>query len=216
MIISLEISVPYNSYRAFKFDWVNKAIVPSKENIVFDSLEMNESRSDTVYIRNNTAEEMIINRILHHNEFFVCETAVPFVIGSIDSAAVCFSFHLDEIGTYQDLYTFCSDTYENDVQQRIACQVWVEGYAEESVIINNHYALSDLLEVHPNPATDHIYVSAEGYDINRLFIYSLSGEMFLQDEMEQQLIDVSSLKPGIYLLTAWMGNKMAVKKIIIQ
>ena len=134
----------------------------------------------------------------------------------MDSAAVCFSFQLNEIGTYQDLYTFCSDTYEDDVEQRIACQLWLTGYAEQSVHTGDRFGHSDLLQVYPNPATDHIVLNAEGYKIDRITIYNPSGEILWSKETGVRFIDVSFLSPGIYMLAAEMDNKVAVKKIIVQ
>lgn len=74
--------------------------------------------------------------------------------------------------------------------------------------------------VYPNPTTGKIQVAANGFDVQRLEVYNVVGEkMFAVVDFKQQNsneIDLSNFQNGIYFVKIFEGEKMYMKKIILQ
>lgn len=66
-----------------------------------------------------------------------------------------------------------------------------------------------------NPADDYLYLTSNSA-IDKVEIYTMMGNQVLQTNTETNLIDVSNLSSGIYLLTVYSGNKKRVEKLIIE
>jgi len=66
-----------------------------------------------------------------------------------------------------------------------------------------------------NPANDFIQISSKS-QIDKVEIYSLIGNKVLDSQTNTNIIDVSNLSDGIYLLAIYSENKKSIKKIIIQ
>ena len=78
------------------------------------------------------------------------------------------------------------------------------------------------LEVYPNPATDHIYVSLDGVQSKDVFItvYNLRGQIvesrMIDGVMSSSEISTSSLMSGMYMIKVQAGTKSTTKKIFIK
>lgn len=66
-----------------------------------------------------------------------------------------------------------------------------------------------------NPVDDYLYLTSNSA-IDKVEIYTMMGNQVLQTNTETNLIDVSNLSSGIYLLTVYSGNKKRVEKLIIE
>lgn len=53
--------------------------------------------------------------------------------------------------------------------------------------------------IYPNPIKNQLFIKSER-PIKQARIYSLSGTLLLQEEGVENFIDVSSLKPGVFIL----------------
>ena len=66
-----------------------------------------------------------------------------------------------------------------------------------------------------NPATDFIQITSENR-IDSIELYTLLGSKVLEVQTNTNIIDVSNVSSGIYLLAIYSGNQRQIKKIIIQ
>lgn len=56
------------------------------------------------------------------------------------------------------------------------------------------------LELHPNPANELLFISCENEDVMSATIYTLSGQMVINERAFKESINVSSLQSGAYLI----------------
>lgn len=70
----------------------------------------------------------------------------------------------------------------------------------QTSICQNNAGVKDML-IYPNPAYDHISVSNLNAAKTTVYVYSLSGQMLLKKELEDDgNIDISNLVPGLYVV----------------
>ena len=70
------------------------------------------------------------------------------------------------------------------------------------------------LSVFPNPTTGNlVFVSKENLDV--IVIYSLTGQK-LKSFTKTNTVDVSELRPGIYMTRVVAGNKTSTQRIVKQ
>lgn len=74
----------------------------------------------------------------------------------------------------------------------------------------------DEFEVYPNPAQDELFIVSEEDEDLEIFIYSASGQMVQHIELKagDEMIDISKLKDGIYLIKIKAEDEIFTKKII--
>jgi beta-glucanase (GH16 family) len=66
-----------------------------------------------------------------------------------------------------------------------------------------------------NPATDFIQITSEN-NIDTIELYTLLGSKVLAIQTNTNVIDVSNVSSGIYMLAIYSGNQRCIKKIVIQ
>jgi len=86
-------------------------------------------------------------------------------------------------------------------------------------ITENRSSLQDegTINLYPNPVKDYIQIeNSSAFDIENLEIYSLSGTKIIQitDKMESNKIDVSQLRPGMYIVIINFGEEQKEFKIM--
>ena len=88
-------------------------------------------------------------------------------------------------------------------------------YTTSTIGLKEHVASKERIEVYPVPAEDILNVKALGkYKVS---LYNLTGSKVLETTIENQgQIDVSTLKPGIYILRLLSGNQSRAAKIQIK
>jgi hypothetical protein len=73
------------------------------------------------------------------------------------------------------------------------------------------------LELFPNPATDRIYLQWEASGRNRYYqIVDLKGTLIREGELTENLIQLSHLPPGFYLMKIFEGQEVRVSRFIKQ
>jgi hypothetical protein len=81
--------------------------------------------------------------------------------------------------------------------------------------------VSNNLVLYPSPANDHIFILAsEIRGKSNVLITDISGRVMKSDQItindsDATRIDVSNLKPGLYILAVFQGNKMSRAKFIV-
>jgi hypothetical protein len=68
--------------------------------------------------------------------------------------------------------------------------------------------------IHPNPISDHIYISSNNSVIDSVTIYSLTGKKVLEDSKRLNFIDVSGLSKGMYLIEVYSEGEKTIKRFI--
>jgi hypothetical protein len=71
------------------------------------------------------------------------------------------------------------------------------------------------ISLYPNPATHTLTITTE-YKIQEISIYNLTGQCVLQQRPSSNVIDVSELKDGLYVIECLVENKMYRQKLIIR
>jgi parallel beta-helix repeat protein len=74
------------------------------------------------------------------------------------------------------------------------------------------------LRIYPNPVNENLYIRSENQNVNNVTIIDITGKQVLSCSIiEGNKLDVSNLKPGLYLLNIKDGNNnIVVKKLIVK
>jgi len=70
--------------------------------------------------------------------------------------------------------------------------------------------------IYPNPASQSLNISAEGFIIEEATIYALTGQQVLQQRPVNGIIDISSLQPGMYIVEVMIENTRIRQKLLVQ
>lgn len=74
----------------------------------------------------------------------------------------------------------------------------------------------DEIKIFPNPATHTVTIAAANRSVETAIIYSPTGQLVHKQRPENNVIDVSAIRPGMYILELTMGNTRVSKKLYIQ
>ncbi|RMG29224.1 MAG: T9SS C-terminal target domain-containing protein, partial [Bacteroidetes bacterium] len=72
------------------------------------------------------------------------------------------------------------------------------------------------LEIFPNPATSFITIQTPGNQEKRVQLFDATGKLVLDKRMSSELLDISGLHAGLYIIRVEEDGKVAGKKIIIN
>jgi glucuronoarabinoxylan endo-1,4-beta-xylanase len=87
----------------------------------------------------------------------------------------------------------------------------INTYVTNKIYTNVRPKVTPDIMVYPNPVSDYLQFSSIN-DVNHLLIYNLIGQQLISiDNPEEKTIDVSKLKPGVYLLKI---NESGIDKCI--
>jgi hypothetical protein len=75
--------------------------------------------------------------------------------------------------------------------------------------------VKDLL-IYPNPARQELNISAEGYTIDDVSIYTLTGQKVLMIRPKGETIDISTLHTGMYIIEAMIDGRMVRRKLLVE
>jgi len=70
--------------------------------------------------------------------------------------------------------------------------------------------------IYPNPANQELNISLEGYTIDEVTIYTITGQQILQGRPVNGTLDISDLKPGMYIVEVTIENTRVRKKLLVQ
>jgi len=138
--------------RIEKYKWQTQIFETNLDSINFGNWE-SDTLVQTVWVKNNTSSELIINTIETRTEFFNVKNKLPIAIGALDSTQVevWFNPKKSETGYCKDVLTLASDTET----ERIARQIKVTGQKHENSspvasILNNDnlFPVDGLIKIH--------------------------------------------------------------------
>jgi len=91
--------------------------------------------------------------------------------------------------------------------------IGADEYQTSLFIDNNMY--SDIV-IYPNPAKDYLFLdSSLNDDIKNIRVLNISGQSILEIGVYKEMIDISSLKSGIYIFECHIANMIVKKKIFV-
>jgi len=106
--------------------------------------------------------------------------------------------------TYYDARSHSWETDENKTYY----------YSAAPSKLTDNYTESQTLSIFPNPAQEVIAIGDSPDEISYFTIYSLYGFAVASGRLENQLITVSHLKPGIYIVTIRSGQSLYSGKFV--
>jgi hypothetical protein len=71
-------------------------------------------------------------------------------------------------------------------------------------------------KVYPNPVSNTLYISSESLQIERLTIFSVSGQVVFSEENDTNSVDVSGLSEGVYFVEISSEKEKSIQKFIKQ
>lgn len=85
---------------------------------------------------------------------------------------------------------------------------------QSSGLNNKDFEIANI-KVYPNPATSQVTVSSY-YVLDKIELYDMLGKLILTNKYESNVIDVSAITHGVYLLKIYSGERSSTKKIVIN
>ena len=118
--------------------------------------------------------------------------------------------------------------FVNTLNQGLVTPVWKPDYKE---VVNNGFPIliwqsnqntgiietlrATSLQIYPNPAKDYIFIQSE-VPVEKVEIYNQSGICVLKNNNPTEILDVSDLSNGFYLVRIYVNGIPANKKIIVR
>jgi len=94
------------------------------------------------------------------------------------------------------------------------------GEVQDSCIANSvsidEQLLKTSLTIYPNPAHQDINISADGFEIDNVNLFTLTGHKILQKRPVNGKVDISDLTPGMYIVEVTVENTRLRKKLLVQ
>lgn len=82
--------------------------------------------------------------------------------------------------------------------------------------LKENTAVNHSVSIYPNPSTDYLMIKSEN-EINRVNIYSLSGQLILEFNVQSNELELShSLPKGVYFIEVKDSNFSAINKVLIN
>jgi hypothetical protein len=211
---ALEVRYDAVSYRAFKFDWKPKAFAFNVDEALFGDVSYIQPSTMQVTFSNNLDEDIEINYINKHSDYFSVLTELPIEVAANSGKTITLRFTPDNIsGTYEDLLTFCWDTETDNLSKRIAVQLPVKAEA----VIGIEEAIFKSVKVYPNPFTDKIKITGQPEMEKELtiLIYNTLGQIVYQTKFDGADISINTKKfpKGVYQLELRTAKHKGFRKL---
>jgi beta-glucanase (GH16 family) len=71
------------------------------------------------------------------------------------------------------------------------------------------------LKVYPNPAVNVVNLESSQV-INQVDVFDLSGQLLLSEKEETNVLDISAVKTGIYILKVYSNGIIINRKLVVQ
>lgn len=92
-------------------------------------------------------------------------------------------------------------------------QIDFDGTSEYSDIVTVNYR-STTVGIYPNPVKETLYINAG--NIQQLSIYDQAGRLINSQNTSENIIDVSALSSGLYILKMYVENEIFYEKFIVK
>ena len=92
---------------------------------------------------------------------------------------------------------------------------YVRVYQNNGLGVKDNSQLNSSIQVYPNPVNDIIYLNAN-VPLTKLTLCDVSGKHILTQEKPKESINVSALRPGVYILEIYSSQEKSQKRVIIN
>ena len=92
---------------------------------------------------------------------------------------------------------------------------YVRVYQNNGLGVKENSQLNSSIQVYPNPVIDIIYLKAD-VPLTKLTLCDVSGKHILTQKEPKESINVSALRPGVYILEIYSGQEKSQKRVIIN
>lgn len=92
----------------------------------------------------------------------------------------------------------------------------VRDSCEANAVDINEQFIKDNLIIYPNPAAKTICIYLEGSFIDEIVFYNLTGQMMLKTNPENNTYNISSLKPGMYIIDMRIEGMKLKRKLLVK
>lgn len=183
------------SYRCYRGQWNPGVFSLDADSVHFIQTTCGLPSAANVGIKNNTGEEVAVNKLISRSGFFFPGESLPFVLGAGESRTLELNFRSDSAGTYRDVLTFCYDTDSSRVSVQLPVTAEVKAAAGVPGTRNNS------LSIKPVPVYDLLEIFSEK-PIRKLELYDIRGRKLASRSGNgvHQSLPMESFKTGIYLL----------------
>ena len=114
-------------------------------------------------------------------------------------------------------YTFYDDQpLSGTIYYRLK-QVDINGDFEFTEIVSVKFFHTDVnINIFPNPAINEVFINVpEDHSIDEIRAFDLSGNVVFQTQPQNEMIDISNLKNGIYLLEMKINEKIYQERLVV-
>ena len=132
VVYNLKPETAYQSYRVFRFPWKTNKFYSNIDSLNFDTIEYGNDSLIQIRIQNNSTVILELSSFTNFNSVFKIVEEFPVSINANDFIDLNVQFKPDKLGgSYNDVLTINSDSYNNDLFERIAIQVELYGYSPD-------------------------------------------------------------------------------------
>ena len=85
----------------------------------------------------------------------------------------------------------------------------------ESASVNEH-KLNTYLSLYPNPAQQNINILVDGYTIDEVKIFTLTGQQVLQVHPANRTVNISHIQPGMYIVEVMVEGRKVRRKLLVE
>jgi subtilisin family serine protease len=117
---------------------------------------------------------------------------------------------------FQTLLPAETGEYQVEVENENGCKRRSQILFQNLTSIDDSNIFSSTYVISPNPAKDMINILNIPYQIEKISIYSLAGQLMSQINLDDKSIKISNFASGIYFLSILHKNGIAIRKLIIE
>jgi len=163
------------------------------------------------------------------------DVANEFHVYSVNWSPNQITFLIDDVGFYTYNPAVKNDsTWPFDEDQYLLLNIAMGGiagtidpnFAQSNMVIdyvrvyqNTGLSVDEVFankfSVYPNPTTNYINIKSE-IDIDRVKLYNSLGQVVLQKNQHATQLNVDNLNSGLYILKIHSGNKIVIKKVLVN
>jgi len=218
--ILAEINIESINYRAYRFPWETGYFALDADTLNFGYIYFENEVTKSLKIQNNMDYDIEITGFYSMDDAFSIPIDLPIIIQEGNSKYIPVKFDPQIPGNYQSIVTINSDINTPQLVQRIAQQVYVEGYASENQSISDHRPIN--ANVYPNPVTENLVIEFhENHSVINVKILDSQSRIVYSSEIKAELkyiVNFNDYTPGVYYvqLEDISENKFGLYRIIKQ
>ena len=218
--IVAEINIESINYRAYRYSWETSYFSLDFDTLNFGYIYYENEVTKSLKIQNNMDHDIEITGFYSMDDAFSIPIDLPIIIQSGNNKFIPVKFDPETPGNYQSIVTINSDINTLQLVQRIAQQVYVEGYASENQNIADYQPLN--ANIYPNPVTENLVIEFhENHSLIHVKIVDSQSRIVYTSEVDGELnhtVNMKNYATGVYYLQVEekTENKFGHYKIIKQ